>query len=163
MAKVAQSWAWDRHGHAQPGLWLLHGVLGMGEEDREGRDHGVKCVLGGPEGSWELWKKEGIEQAGPRVSRVSRCGVSGQKPLTMGAAEMAGNLPRKAGSSPPNTPGWPRSGCQPGRFGLHSASLESGVLVSLTLEDVSELREGIRFSVLFPCQREADLQQDGLR
>lgn len=76
-------------------------------------DHGVKCVLGGPEGSWELWKKEGIEQAGPRVSRASRGGVSGQKPLTMGAAEMAGNLPRKAGSSPPNTPGWPGSGCQP--------------------------------------------------
>lgn len=48
----------------------------MGEEDREGRDHGVKCVLGGPEGSWELWKKEGIEQAGPRVSRASRCGSS---------------------------------------------------------------------------------------
>lgn len=34
LAKVAQNWAWDRHGHAQPGLLLLHGVPGMGEEDR---------------------------------------------------------------------------------------------------------------------------------
>lgn len=118
---------------------------------------------GGPEGSWELWKKEGIEQAGPRVFRVSRGGVSGQKPLTMGAAEMAGNLPRKAGSSPPNNPRVAREWVPARRFGLYSASLESGVLVSLTLKEVSDLREGIRFSVLFPHQREADLQQDGLR
>lgn len=113
MAKVAQSWAWDRHGHSQPGLLLLHGVLGMGEEDRGGCDHRVKCVLGGPEGSWELWKKEGIEQAGPRVSRVSRSGVSGQKSWTMGAAEMAGICPGKPAPAPQH------SRMPARRFGLH--------------------------------------------
>lgn len=64
---------------------------------------------------------------------------------------------------PPQHPRVAREWMPARRFGLYSASLESGVLVSLTLKEVSDLREGIRFSVLFPHQREADLQQDGLR
>lgn len=39
-------------------LLLLHGVLGMGEEDREGRDHGVEGVLGGPEGTGSCGRRK---------------------------------------------------------------------------------------------------------
>lgn len=61
-----------------PRFLLPHGALGM-DEDREGCDQGLECLVERIWGFLETVEKgRGIEQAGPRVSRVGRCGVSGQ-------------------------------------------------------------------------------------
>lgn len=59
LPKVTQSWAGNRHGQSQPRLLLLHGALGMGDEDREGCDQGIGTWRGEPEGSCVLWRKGG--------------------------------------------------------------------------------------------------------
>lgn len=102
------------------------------------------------EGLETVEKGRGIEQAGPRVFRVGRCGVSGQYPLTRGAAKTAGSLPREADSSHPTLQGGQSEVASQQGSGSHSASVGSGTLDSLPLKEVSDLRKGIGFWVLFP-------------
>lgn len=76
--------------------------------------------------------------------------MSGQYPLTRGAAKTAESLPRETDSSHPTLQGGQSEvACQQGS-GSHSASVGSGTLVSLPLKEVSDLRKGIGFCVLFP-------------
>lgn len=145
LPKVTESWAWNRHDHSQPRLLLQHGVLGMNEEDRQGCGQGLKCLV----------RNLRVPGRKERVLNSLDLGCSeqiwGVRPgaLDQGSSRDSREFAQQSWLQPPNTPAWPGSGCQPGRFRLHSASFESGVLVSPSLKEVSDLREGIKFCVLF--------------
>lgn len=79
-----------------------------------------------PEGSWEQWRKGGVLNRLDRVARVGTYGVSGQWPLTRGAAGTAGSLPREAGSRHPTLQAGQEVGASQEGSGSYSASFDSG-------------------------------------